>query len=154
MTIDDRELDRRLGALTREVEADESLWPGIESRLRTRHRKPGWIAAAAAVGALSIGALLVALSMFQRTVPDERSYAQRQAEAMRTAAPDAVAVSRVEASPPLIKAWRENQAAIDELERALERDPDNRLLLEFLSEARLRQARLIQRGLFPPERSI
>jgi hypothetical protein len=154
MTIDDRELDRRLAALTRHVEADESLWPGIERGLASDSRRPRRIAAAAAVGALSLGAALVALSVFDRTVPDEQGFAQRQAAVMRAAAPDAVAVSTVESSPRLGEAWRENQAAINELEQALKRDPDNGLLLEFLSEARLRQARLIQREIFPTKRSI
>jgi hypothetical protein len=73
---------------------------------------------------------------------------------MRSAAAESFAVSRAEASGPLEEAWQDNQVAIEQLEQALQGDPDNPLLLEFLSEARLRQARLIQRGLFPPERSI
>ena len=48
---------------------------------------------------------------------------------------------------PLSEAWAENQTAIEELEAALERDPDNRLLLDFLAEARLRQVRLLNSGL-------
>lgn len=151
MTIDDRELDRRLGALPRETDADESLWPGIERRLRPARR---WPAAAAAVAAIGFGAVVVALSLLEAGAPLRPSPAQREAAAMRAAAPDALAVARIDNSQPLMAAWRDNQAAIDQLERALESDPDNRLLLEFLSEARLRQARLIQRGLYRPERSM
>jgi hypothetical protein len=151
MTVDDRELDRRLDALTRQVPPDESLWPDIERTIRPPRR---WPAAAAVVASIGIGALFVALSLFEDDAGESRSLAQREAEAMRAAAPDAVLVSQADTPAPLLNAWRDNQSAIEELEDALERDPDNRLLLEFLSEARLRQARLIQRGLFPPERSI
>ena len=151
MTLDDRELDRRLNALTRETNADESLWPGIEQRLRPARRWPAITGSAAAVTA---GAIVIALSVFDSAPPERPDTAQSQAEAMRAAAPDALAVSSIYGSQSLMKAWQENQAAIEQLEQALARDPDNRLLLEFLSEARLRQARLIQRGAFPPERSI
>jgi len=151
MTIDDHELDRRLAALRRQTPADESLWPGIERRLRRTRR---WPAVAAVIAAIGLGALFVAFSAFDHDTLQQPGFAQREAEAMRAVAPDPVAVSQIDASPPLMAAWRDNQAAIEELERALARDPDNRLLLEFLSEARLRQARLIQRRFFPTERSI
>ena len=41
-------------------------------------------------------------------------------------------------------AWQDNQQAIAQLEQALEQDPGNRMLLEFLTEARMRQARLVR----------
>lgn len=151
MTIDDRELDRRLDALARETDVDQSLWPGIERRLRPARR---WPAAAAGVAGVFLGALVVALLAIDGPAPEGPAVAQSEADAMRAAAPDVLEVSRAGASSPLMEAWQDNQAAIDQLEQALERDPDNPLLLEFLSEARLRQARLIQRGLFSPERSI
>jgi hypothetical protein len=151
MTIDDRELDRRLNALPRETQADEALWPGIERRLRPSRR---WPAAAAVVAAVGFGALFIALWVDEHGSPDAPGFALREAETMRAEAPDAIPVSQINASPSLRTAWQDNQSAIDELETALERDPDNRLLLEFLGDARLRQARLIQRGLFSHERSI
>ena len=151
MNVDDRELDRRLNALTRETDADESLWPGIEQRLRPARRGPLVKGSAAAV---VVGATVIALLVLNGAPPERTDTAQSQAEAMRAAAPDALAVSSIDASQSLAKAWQENQAAIEQLEQALARDPDNRLLLEFLGEARLRQARLIQRGSFPHERSI
>lgn len=154
MTIDDHELDRRLNALPRATVADESLWPRIEQRLHpTRRRSVS--AVAAAVAAVGVGVLVLALSVYESTAPEPPAMAQSEAAAMRAVAPDEAAVWRVNASSPLVEAWHENQAAIEQLEQALERDPGNRLLLEFLSEARLRQARLIQRGLAPTEeRSI
>ncbi len=151
MSIDESELDRRLEALTREVDADEALWPGIERRLRPTRR---WPAISAAVAAVVFGVLLGSLALFDRETSDGPRFVQDGTEAMRSAAVESFAVSRAEASGPLEKAWQDNQAAIEQLEQALQDDPDNPLLLEFLSEARLRQARLIQRGLFPPERSI
>ena len=151
MTLDDRELNRRLDSLTRRTEPDEGLWPGIERRLHPARRRP---AAAAVVAVVGIGGLLVALSVLDGNSSRAPSLAQVEADAMRTAAPETLPVSRGHGSTALLEAWQDNQAAIYELEQALERDPDNRLLLEFLSEARLRQARLIQRSTFPPERSI
>jgi hypothetical protein len=152
MTMDDRELDRRLDGLTREIEADESLWPAIERRLRPSRR---WPALAATAAALAIGVLVVSQSLDERTKPETRpGLAGEHAAPAGEITPEALAVSGVDGAQPVMQAWQDNQAAIEQLEQALQRDPDNPLLLEFLSEARLRQARLIQRGLFPPERSI
>lgn len=153
MTIDDRELDRRLAALTREIDADESLWPGIERRLRPGRRWPR-AAAVASIAAITLVFVFIALPTIDRGAPEGPGVAQREAEAMRALTPEASAVSQLDASPALQQAWQENQTAIEQLEQALKADPDNRMLLEFLSEARLRQAQLIQRGLSLSERSI
>jgi len=67
--------------------------------------------------------------------------------AMRASAPAEPVLSRLDSPQALMQAWQENQNAIAELEQALERDPGNGLLLEFLAEARLRQAQLIHSGL-------
>ena len=152
MTIDDRELDRRLAALTREIDVDESLWPAIERRLRPARRWPA--AAVALITAVAIAGVFIAMPTIDRGAPEGPGVAQREAEAMRALAPEASAVSQIDASPALQQAWQENQTAIEQLEQALEADPDNRMLLEFLSEARLRQAQLIQRGMSLSERSI
>lgn len=151
MTIDDRELDRRLDALTSEVEADESLWPGIERRLLPARR---WPAVAAVVAALGLGFMFVALSLYDNAAVEHANVAQTEAAAMRSAAPGPLAVSSIDATPSLLEAWHENQSAIEQLEHALDRDPGNRLLLDFLTQARLRQARLIRQGLSTSERSI
>lgn len=154
MTIDDRELDRRLAALTREIDVDESLWPGIERRLGAARRWPAAAAAVASITAVAIAGVFIAMPTIDRGAIEGPGVAQREAEAMRALTPEASAVSQIDASPALQQAWQENQTAIEQLEQALEADPDNRMLLEFLSEARLRQAQLIQRGMSLSERSI
>jgi hypothetical protein len=142
----DAELDRRIEALTRRAEPGERVWTGIAARIEPAPRAGWpWAAAAAVVLALAIVAVQPD-SRRSATMPDRAvQLVQAEADAMRRAAP-AFAAGWID-EVPWTEAWADNQAAIDELEAALARDPDNRLLLEFLAEARLRQARLIHSGL-------
>lgn len=148
------ELDRRLASLTRSAEPAPSSWSRIQQRIeqdstsdgRHRHR-PIWPVAMAAAAVFALVAVVV-WQLPTSTGPqfdDGRQLVQREAEAMRRAAP--MVTGGFEEAPPLAEAWTENQIAIDELEAALDRDPDNRLLLEFLAEARLRQVRMLNSGL-------
>ncbi|MGK7294465.1 MAG: hypothetical protein ACNS61_01400 [Candidatus Wenzhouxiangella sp. M2_3B_020] len=153
MTTSDRELDARLDALTREAEPDDRTWRRIEQRLRPRRRAP--LAAIAAAVVIGLGTLIVAQFPFGGDeVSRDRLLVQAEVRAMAASAPDETALQRTNSPEELMQAWQENRDAIEELERALERDPDNRLLLEFLSEARLRQARLVQQGMTTTERSM
>jgi len=154
---DDAELDRRLAALTRSIEPEAGNWRRIEQRIGHRSNPFRWPLALAA--GLLLGAF--GLVLFQAAVerrpgnamPEQWSLAE--ADAMRSSAPQARAVATLDASDALASAWRENRDAIGELERALERDPGNRLLLEFLAEARLRQVELIRHSMNPNQnRSI
>lgn len=145
--IGDADLDRRLAALTREADPAASAWAGIEQRVQAPARR-GRAGAIAAVAA----ALVAVIAAVQWMPADEpapanpgRTLVQAEAEAMRRAAP--VMTGGLVDAVPLSEAWAENQIAIEELEAALERDPDNRLLLDFLAEARLRQVRLLNSGL-------
>lgn len=150
----DATLDARLDALTREATPPAAAWSGVVERIRAedgnRHRgragRIGALAAAAAVVAV------VAVSVVRQmpagpgdAIDAGRVLVQAEAEAMRRAAP--VATGGLVDAMPLAAAWAENQTAIEELEAALDRDPDNDLLLEFLAEARLRQVRLLNSGL-------
>lgn len=140
-------LDRRLASLTRDAEPADSVWAGIEQRIRTPARR-GRAAPLAALAAALV-AVIAALQWMPDPdrVPDNpgRTLVQAEAEAMRRAAP--IMTGGLTDAAPLSEAWAENQTAIEELEAALERDPDNRLLLDFLAEARLRQVRLLNSGL-------
>lgn len=161
MTTTDRELDARLDALTRETEPDDRTWRRIERRIRQRRVVP--LAATAAVAGIGLGAAIVVAivstivgppSFDGADVSRDRLLVQAEVRAMAASAPDETALRHIDSPEELMQAWQDNRDAIRELERALERDPDNRLLLEFLSEARLRQARLVQQGMTTTERSM
>ena len=143
--MDDRELDRRLDALTRVAEAPPGNWAQIERRIGKRRRSWAVPAGLAAAAVLS-GVLLVVSQSGPSPVLHGGIAETMQAEvqAMRVAAPEALAASDIDSPAAITAAWQENQQAIAQLERALEQDTDNRMLLEFLTEARMRQARLVR----------
>jgi len=149
MIRDDRELDRRLSALTRRAEPDEAVWRRIDSRIRRPSRHRPVLAGAAALVALAVlaGAWLLERPDAQPT--PMRTLVAQEAAALRALAPARALPADFELPAPVEQAWDENQTAIAELEAALERDPDNRLLLEFLAQARLREAELMRAMLFP-----
>lgn len=153
----DAELDRRLAALTRSAEPASTSWSVIQARIerstesdqRARSR-PFWPVAMAAAAVLAAVAAVVwqvprSPTLSEPAFDAGRVLVQREAEAMRRTAP--TVTGGLEVAPTLAGAWAENQTAIEELEAALDRDPDNRLLLEFLAEARLRQVQLLNSGL-------
>lgn len=152
-SMTDAALDARLEALTRNATPPAAAWPAVAERIRAGEgrvrRRPGRIGALAAAAAL-VAVLAVTVVQQMPDGPGEpidagRVLVQAEAEAMRRAAP--VATGGLVDALPLAESWAENQSAIDELEAALDRDPDNRLLLDFLAEARLRQVRLLNSGL-------
>jgi len=139
----DQSLDRRLAALTRAHAPDPALWHGIEGRLPP-HRRSRRLAIAAAVGGLAlIVATLTAQLQREPLLDPGRMTVDAEAQALRALEPESIPAAWTEAAAGLESAWHDNQAAIAELEQALERSPGNRLLLDFLAQARLRQARLI-----------
>lgn len=160
--LGDADLDRRLAALVRESDPAPTAWASIERRIEHPIERPidsplprRWAARWAAVAAVAMAAIVTVLwTQNDSAVPIDsmRTLVQAEVEAMRRSAP--VATVAMVDEPPWTQAWTDNQAAIDQLEAAVERNPGNRLLLEFLAEARLRQARLINSGLahFPPTR--
>lgn len=143
--IDDSDLDRRLDALTRIAEPPPGSWTAIERRIRKR-RWPVLLSTGIAAVAVLSGVVLVVSQFGPTPVPAGGIAETTRAEvqAMRVAAPEAPAVSDFDSPKALMVAWQDNQQAIAQLEQALERDPENRLLLEFLTEARMRQARLVR----------
>lgn len=147
MTLDDRTLDQRLAALPRQTEADEQSWRAIERRI-SRHRQHwlGRIAAGVAVAASVAIALLVTVppDSTPTTVSSWVISAEIKAMQHQVSWADVPAQDAVNAG--LAAAWDENQQAIDELERALARNPDNLMLMDFLAQARLRQSELIHQA--------
>jgi hypothetical protein len=139
----DQALDRRLAALTREHDPDPAVWQGIEARLAPRLRIRPWAVAAAAGG---LALMLAALApMLQRApaIDPARIAISAEARALQALEPTTLPAAWTEVPASLERAWQDNQAAIAELEQALARAPGNRMLLDFLAEARLRQARLL-----------
>lgn len=139
MTMNDSELDRRLDALPREAEPAPENWTEIDRRIR-RRRWPALAAAVAIVG----GVVLVFLQPGFQPSSSARleSLVSAEVTAMQAAAPESLTVAAPDSAEALMAAWQENQNAIAQLELALQRDPGNQLLLKFLAEARMRQARL------------
>lgn len=154
MTLNDRQLDRRLAALTREAEPGSDHWPAIERRIGTRRRWGLPVAASAAAALVLAVAALRVLGPGPGSQPsgaaDLQAVVSAEARAMQASAPEQNAAIRARSPEALMRAWSDNQRAIEEIESALARDPGNPLLLEFLAEARLRQARLINSSLTLP----
>lgn len=165
--MDDFELDRRLDALTRVAEVPPENWRRIERRIRRRRWTaimPAAIAAAAFLSGIAVVVTQVSNTPAKSSLMARVT--QAEVQAMRAGSPRMPQLSEIRAdldagldpTDSLIAAWAQNQAAIAELEQAIERDPQNGLLLEFLTEARMRQARLARRitqeQISPNQRSI
>ena len=140
MTFSEKDLDHRLSQLTRDEMPGEYNWQQISQRLNQR-RPYATLAAVATLAAIVILATLVI------QLPDDSGWrnplavvAMAEMEVMRHHAPQELPE---ETEPGWDEAWQANQQAIDELEQALKRHPDNPLLIEFLARSRLRQASLI-----------
>jgi hypothetical protein len=146
MTLSDRELDRRLAALPRHTETPSQHWQVIAARLDTPARRwPPMATAAIGIAACLALALLV-------VDPDAGVHSDTAAfivateiQAMRTQA-SGIEQSGGRLTTEMSGAWEQNQDAIDELEHALARHPDNPMLIDFLAQARLRQHQLIQQA--------
>lgn len=162
MTVSDKEmgdaeLDRRLEALPRSADQAPDLWPGIKHRLEQRQRRAYRVWPA--VAALVLASVIV---LVLQNGPD-----QVDPRPLVSDPPTAFDGGRVSAESEVLRAsnlllagldgpgmpgragelsgapgWREHRAAVDELERALAGEPDNPLLLELMTTARLRELTL------------
>lgn len=140
---DDGELDRRLDALTRVAEPPSGSWSVIERRIRKR-RWPGVLSAGFAAAAVLSGVALVVSQFGPAPAGGIAETMHAEVRAMRASAPEMPVSTDIDSPAALMAAWQDNQQAIAQLEQALEHDRDNRMLLEFLTEARMRQARLVK----------
>lgn len=140
MSLSDQELDRRLQALDRACEPPESVWQQLEPQLNAplaRRLTRPWLALAAAVAGLTLfSTLLLTLFSPEATLVDSPAPG---------IVPQVVepATGMQRSRQAVAAAAAENEAAIRKLEAALARQPGNLLLMEFLTEARFRQADLM-----------
>jgi len=141
MNPSDQELDLRLESLTREAPPPKRVWLAVAKEIEpTRNRNWPWIAVAAAVA-------FTTLALVLQPWQDDRQLSPTIAppQAWLVPSPDTsnwqpVLIEHAGLSHP----WEANQRAIEALEQALQDDPGNPMLQEFLANARLRQAELIQ----------
>ncbi len=142
MSLTDQELDRRLDALDRSCTPPDRVWRKLKPQLDAppaRRSSRTWLALVAAVSGLAV--ISVLLLSPPSTTPDPTLV---DLPAPETAPPVVEPATGMQRSrQALAAAAEENEAAIRKLESALVQEPDNLLLMEFLAEARLRQADLM-----------
>lgn len=140
MKPSDQELDLRLQGLTKEADPPKRVWLAVAKEIESSgNRSWPWIAAAA----VALTTLALVLQPWQNDQQVSPTIAQPQAWLVPS--PDTsnwqpVLIEHAGLSHP----WEANQRAIEALEQALQDDPGNPMLQEFLANARLRQAELIQ----------
>ncbi len=142
MSLSDQELDRRLNALDRSCAPPESVWQKLQPQLETppaRRSSRTWLALVAAVSGLAVISVLLLSS--PQTTPDATLVDLPAPETAPAVVEPSSGLQR--SRQTLAAAAEENEAAIGKLEAALVQEPDNLLLMEFLAEARLRQADLM-----------
>lgn len=145
MSINDRELDQRLGALPQAAHVDDAIWTKIEHRLHARNNRR-WI------GGGAIAASLVAVIVLTNiNAPDWSELHRNQAIQAEVRAMNATTllpqlVDQIGWSDEMMAAWNQYQTAIDELEAALELNPGYQMLVDSLAEARLQQSRLLNQA--------
>jgi len=139
----------QLRAQRRDVVPATDLWPGIEARLapvpmRTRPTPPRYALAASIVPARAAGGALRGARTPTRTAIAAHREAQsltREYDRALQAMPDAPAPTE------LAPAFAELDRSAREIRRALQRDPDSRLLLEQLRRTYTLRLALSQRAL-------
>jgi hypothetical protein len=167
--MSDFELRRALKDLPRERDPRADLWPGIAARLGAqaapvatpaRRPAPRWIAIAATV-TVALGATWLGLRTQgpsdTRQVRDGSGWSLAQADAMAESYRGAMAASlggehraelaRYLASPDVLAAERELDAAQRELQQALRADPNSVYLLDLLRQTHEQRARLYRPAL-------
>ena len=142
MSLSDQELDHRLNALDRSCESPEQVWQKLKPQLDAppahRLRRP-WLALAAAVAGMT---LVSALLLLPTRLPWDSTLVDLPApDTVSEIIEPATGLQRSRQS--LAAAAAENESAIRKLKAVLEQEPDNLLLMEFLAEARFRQAELM-----------
>jgi hypothetical protein len=139
----------QLRAQRRDVAPPVDLWPGIAARLAAAPVRPRWKAPRYALAAsLALAVVAGAMTMHRWAAPAPVSAtATRQAAQSMTReydrALDAVPVAK---SPELAPAFAELDRSARQIRRALQRDPDSRLLLEQLRRTYSLRLALSQRA--------
>ncbi len=168
--MSDFELRRALKDLPRERDPRADLWPGIAARLGAqqapaaapvRRQSPRWLAIAATV-AVALGATWLGLRTqpagdAPRAARDGSGWSLAQADAMAESYRGAMAASlggehraemaRFLATPDVVAAERELDAAQRQLQQALRADPNSVYLLDLLRQTHEQRARLYRPAL-------
>lgn len=153
MNDKDPKLDKALDRLPRELPPQRDLWPGIEARIRHRSRRPLWAYSLAASLLVAAGALWIALGVHrhaatpQETVPvatvsPANSYfAQRAAYAEESVqnAPNLSPATR----QVILKNLRIIEGSMQDIQLALDHDPNNPRLRSLLFDLYQNEARLM-----------
>lgn len=142
----------QLRALRQDTPPASDLWPGIAGRLAVptpsalppRRRWPGMAIAASLV--VAIGAIGLLGSRLEPARLD--TTALREAEAIEAEYREALrSIGRAPAADPIAPAVAELDRSTRQIRRALDRDPDSRLLLEQLRRTYALRLALSQRAL-------
>ena len=140
----------QLRAQRRDVAPPVDLWPGIAAQLqrqppvRPTPRAPRFAVAASVLLAMAAGGLVYGT----RTSQPSNTVAHREAQSMTREYDRALrAMPRTQAPAELTPAFTELDRSAREIRRALQRDPDSRLLLEQLRRTYSLRLALSQRAL-------
>lgn len=156
MSIDDKELDRRLIALQREVETDEvaeeRTWQAIAGQLdinsepkqasHTPFRARRFYAGLS-VAASFVLVMLMADPLSRSPISVSEFVINAEIKAMHQQLRWDDIPENSSLNGGFRTAWNDNQQAINELENALKRNPDSPMLVDFLARAQLRHVELI-----------
>ncbi len=167
MDMSELEYRRALKALPREIEPGRDLWSGIAARIQapvTKRRQPQWlnyaIAAGLACTALALGMQLGPWS--QTTAPlitaqtgQTSPWVLREAELLKVdlnsalnAGPGAGLAEIARAPNQVLSAsLKELDSAEEELDRALQQNPDSTFLLDRMRRVQQQKTRLTLRAL-------
>lgn len=138
----------QLRAQRRDLAPPTDLWPGIAMRLAPAPAKPRWTAPRFAFAASVLLAVLAGTLMLSPWSTPEPATAARHAAQSMTREYDRAFDAMPDAkSPELAPAFAELDRSARQIRRALQRDPDSRLLLEQLRRTYSLRLALSQRAL-------
>ncbi|MEM1082465.1 MAG: hypothetical protein AAGH65_12905 [Pseudomonadota bacterium] len=145
MTIDDRELDRRLTALDQRAAVDDHLWTKIEPRLSARSNR-SWIGAVAAAACFLAVVFITHQNAPNWSEVHHQQALQAEVRALNASSLMPQLIDQIEWSDDMRAAWDEYQVAINDLEQALELNPGYQMLVDTLAATKLQQSRLVNRA--------
>ena len=151
--VNDEKLQKSVDRLARDIAPDRDLWPGIAARIgRKRSGRPLWAYGLAASLFLAVGAGSLWLGLVQRgpgsapqlaatPSPEAAYFAQRAAFAENTveSAPNLTPATRA----VILKNLQVIEGSMQQIEQALEQDPNNPRLRALLYDLYQNEARLL-----------
>lgn len=153
--VNDDKLQKAVDRLARDIAPDRDLWPGIAARIgRKRSHRPLWAYGLAASLFLAVGAGSLWLGLAHRAPetgaapqlaatqsPDAAYFAERAAFAENTvqSAPNLSPATRA----VILKNLQVIEGSMQQIEQALEQDPNNPRLRALLYDLYQNEARLL-----------